>query len=130
MPDDWPVLIATIIVVLGLLAGYVFALRYVFVFEVTDDAVRVKLFGRIVIRTIPIRSIDEVAIVSPSSVLPISPDFRIGALLFGEHWPGYVPRLQAVRLHRRTGLSRWIFLTPRDAVAFRDAVLAAQRRLQ
>lgn len=130
MPKDWPLLIATILVVLGLLAAYLYSFRYVLVFEFTDEAVRVKLFGRIVVRTIPVRAIDEIAIVSTSSAFPFSRDLRLGALFFGEHWAGYVPRRRAVRLHKRTGLSRWILLTPRDPAAFRDAVLAAQRRVQ
>jgi len=104
--------------VLLLLTAYLYSLRYIFQYKISDGILRVELFGRVPLRRVRLEDIQEARIISP---WPFSEHFSIDTL-FAEAWPSRVFIRKGVLIRKKRGLSRRLVLTPQDPTKFIDVI--------
>ena len=101
-------------VVLALVFGYLYGLRYLFQYQVTGTHLKIKLFGVLSVRSVRLDSIVEASTIAVwTDTLPFSKKFRL-PFLIAERWPSYVFQKSGVFIHRRTGIVRYFILSPRN----------------
>lgn len=109
--------ISAAIAVAVFLIGYLYSLRYVFQYEVEKDALRIKLFGFIPVRRVRLDDVDEIALITWRETVPLSKGFRF-PFLIAERWPSYVFQKRGVYLRKKTGVIRFLILSPKDPQGF------------
>jgi hypothetical protein len=107
------------ILVLSLISLY--SLRFIFQYQIEQHAILVKLFGRIVLRRIPLNVIEEIKVMRAWSLEALNPRFY-----FVEKWPGWVFTNKVVFIKKREGLNRAVILYPRQPDKFVEQVLSLQ----
>ena len=110
--DEVIVVLFFVLVVLPLFFAYLYSLRFVFKYEVDQYFFRVKLFGIITLRRVSLGDIETINIVEGWKW----PD--PSAFFFAERWPNQVFTKRGVLIKKRTGLSRFLFLSPENPEEF------------
>jgi hypothetical protein len=110
-----------VLLLLVILVGVLYSVRYICQYEVGDKAIRIKLLGAITIRRIPLNEIAEVKIVQGWG------GSRSYQYLFAERWPSNVFTTKWVFIRRNTGISRFFALSPLDPENFVAEVLRHKR---
>ena len=98
-------------------AAWLYALRFIIQYRVSDDSIRIKLFGVLPVQSIPLKNIQEIRVVPVWT-------FGGGGLInpFIERWPSWVFSREGVLITRRRGLVRKILLSPRSPSEFLQEV--------
>lgn len=95
-------------------------------YVVDQDALRIQLFGILTVRRVSLNDIDDARIVAMfTEMLPFSKGFRL-AFLWAERWPSYMFQRRAVIIHKRTGISRLLVLTPKSPEQFVESLRRTQ----
>jgi len=105
-------------------AGGLYALRVIIQYRVTDDAIRIKLFGVFPVQSVQLKNVQEIRVVPVWT-------FGGGVLLnpFIERWPSWVFSREAILITRRRGLVRKILLSPRNPPEFLQEVQLKREKL-
>jgi hypothetical protein len=126
MPALHNLLFAAAIVACVCLFGlYIYCLRFIFQFSIEGDKVIVSLFGVVPVRRVLIADIEKAEVISWKNLLPGYALKR--EYLFGERWPGYVTG-RGLAIKKRTGLSRFIVITPEDPERMLHVINEERRR--
>jgi hypothetical protein len=121
-PDDLPVIAAVAFVVVALIFGYFYSLRYVFQYSVTETHLRIRLFGLLPVRNIRLDSIVDARIIRAwADTQPFSTEFRFPYLI-AERWPSYVFQKRGIFIQKQTGLIRYLILSPKNPEEFLNRI--------
>lgn len=121
------VLIASALFVV-VLCTVLYLLRWVVRYEINGEAIRIKLLGIATIRQISIREIEAIMVVP----LADSFLFRGGIqkeVLLGERWPSVWLVSKCVFIKKVSGLSRFIWLSPKNPEEFVETILHLKQSL-
>ena len=104
-------------------AAGLYALRVIIQYRVTDNAIRIKLFGVFPVQSVQLKNIEEIRVV---------PAWTFGGEVlnpFIERWPSWVFSREAILITRRRGLARKILLSPRNPSEFLQEVQLKREKM-
>lgn len=123
---EFSVFVVVVLFVVLFVLGYLYAARYINQYEVGSRAIEIKLFGVAAVRRIQLQDIVEIQTISWTQTLPFAKGFR-PAFLVAERWPSYIFSTRGVFIRKRSGISRFLVLSPQNPDEFVRKVLESQR---
>ncbi len=112
-----------LLTILALSFAVLYLLRFIFQYQVEQHAILVKLFGRKVLRQIPIDAIEEIKVMPAWS----SEGFHF-RFYFVEKWPSFVFTKNVVLIRKRQGFGREVILYPQKPFEFVEQIKRAMDR--
>ena len=115
-------IILAVLIFLLMFIGNLYAARYIVRYTVGKETLRIELFGLFPVRRIKLEDIVEVKIISAwIDTLPFSKEFRL-PFLIAERWPSYVFQKKGVFVRKKTGVSRFLILSPENPEEFTNKI--------
>ena len=120
--DEVIVVLFGILVILPLFGLYFFFMHRVYVHEVTEEAIRVRLFGLITLRKVLLKDIEAIEVVRRLEL----PDPTV--LFHAEQWPGKPFAKEGILVRKRTGVTRALLMSPDNPEDFVQLVNKFRRK--
>jgi hypothetical protein len=114
--DEIIVILFGILMVLPFFGLYLFFMHRVYVHEITEEAIRVRLFGLLTLRKVLLKDIESIEVVQTQEL----PDPTV--MFHAEKWPGKPFAKEGILLRKRTGVSRVLLMSPEKPREFVEAV--------
>jgi len=119
---EFAMIILAVLIFLLMFIGNLYAARYIVRYTVGKETLRIELFGLFPVRRIKLEDIVEVKIISAwIDTLPFSKEFRL-PFLIAERWPSYVFQKKGVFVRKKTGVSRFLILSPENPEEFTNKI--------
>ncbi len=123
--EDFVIMVTALLGLVILLALYLYSFRYILRYSLQDGILRIRLFGSVTVRKIPLSEIEDAQVISWKEVIPGSRSFRPD-FLFAERWGGYMIG-KGVGIKKHTGLIRRVIISPEDPEGFAERIKAQLR---
>jgi len=88
----------------------------VYAHELTEEGIRVRLFGLVTLRRVLLQDIESIAVVQNLEL----PDPTV--FFYAEKWPGKPFAKEGILVRKRTGVSRVLLMSPENPREFVEAV--------